>query len=388
MRRPPFQVLFVALATALVLPGDSILYAVLPTYYAEIGLTPIQVGILLSANRWVRLISNHLAERAYARSGVEFWLVASLLLGSGVMLVYGTVTWFSALLAARIGWGVSFSFMRQAGIMTVMGVSGPRNIRQHMGYLRGFTACGGIAGVLLGGLGHDLFGFTPTLLGFFLVSLAAAPLGYFSQRGLHPAPPPAKRRGRAGGLNPRLMAAGFVVGMVGPGLISSTLGLVLKTRVQEPLHLAGMALGVATLSGVVLAFRWIMDGLGAPVLGALADRLRRERLIAPLFLLGAAALLLAGLPTGLTGLLAGVAMLFFCGTFLGVLLTSWAGLEGPRTVSAYVTAQDFGSALGPLVGWTFAQFALPPHLIFFAGAGAYALALLIPRAPAASSADA
>ncbi len=59
MRRPPFQVLFVALATALVLPGDSILYAVLPTYYAEIGLTPIQVGILLSANRWVRLISKH-----------------------------------------------------------------------------------------------------------------------------------------------------------------------------------------------------------------------------------------------------------------------------------------------------------------------------------------
>ena len=183
------------------------------------------------------------------------------------------------------------------------------------------------------------------------------------------------------------MAAGFGVGIVGPGLISSTLGLVLKTRVQDPLHLAGMALGVATLSGVVLAFRWVMDGLGAPVLGALADRVRWELFVLPLFLLGAAALVLAGLPSGLTGLLAGVATLFFCGTFLGVLLTAWAGLEGPRTVAAYVTAQDFGSALGPLAGWTFVQFALPPNLIFLAGAGAYGLALVFFRAPAARGAD-
>lgn len=385
MRRPPLSILLIGLATALVLPGDSLLYAVLPTYFEQLGLTPIQVGILLSANRWVRLVSNHFAELALRGSRGEAWLLAAFLLGSGVMVVYGATTLFAALLAARLGWGIAFSFMRQAGIMTVVAASDDGNIRQNMGYLRGFMALGGIVGVLLGGLGHDLFGFTPTLLGFFLVSLAAAPMGYFSQRGL-PLETGTMARSAAvkapsGAMNPRLMFGGLVVGMVGPGIISSTLGLVLKSRMEGSIHLAGLAIGAATFSGLVLAFRWTMDGVGAPLLGALSDRLGRERLVAPLFLLGAAAMLMAGLSEGLGGVVAGVMLLFFCGTFLGVLLTAWAALVGPRAVAAYVTAQDFGSAMGPIIGWTIAQFAPKAHSIFLVGAGAYALALLVTGAP-------
>jgi MFS family permease len=254
-----------------------------------------------------------------------------------------------------------------------------------MGYLRGFMALGGIVGVLLGGLGHDLFGFTPTLLGFFLVSLAAAPMGYFSRRGLPletgSMAGSAAVKAPSGATNPRLMFGGLVVGMVGPGIISSTLGLVLKSRMEGSVLLAGMAIGAATFSGLVLAFRWTMDGLGAPVLGALADRVGRERFVAPLFLLGAAAMLMAGLSEGLGGVVAGVMLLFFCGTFLGVLLTSWAGLEGPRAVATYVTAQDFGSAMGPIIGWSIAQFAPRANSIFLVGAGAYALALLVTGMP-------
>jgi len=55
-------VVFIALATAFSLLGDQMLYSVLPTHYAEIGLMPYQVGIILSVNRWVRLITNTLAE--------------------------------------------------------------------------------------------------------------------------------------------------------------------------------------------------------------------------------------------------------------------------------------------------------------------------------------
>ena len=103
--------------------------------------------------------------------------------------------------------------------------------------------------------------------------------------------------------------------------------------------------------------------------------------MAPLFLLGTAALLMAGLSQGLAGVVAGVMLLFFCGTFLGVLLTSWAGLVGPRAVAAYVTAQDFGSAMGPIIGWSMAQFAPDPNAIFLVGAGAYAMALLVTGLP-------
>ena len=56
-------VVFIALATAFSLLGDQMLYSVLPTHYAEIGLMPYQVGLILSVNRWVRLITNTLAEK-------------------------------------------------------------------------------------------------------------------------------------------------------------------------------------------------------------------------------------------------------------------------------------------------------------------------------------
>ena len=56
------SVVFIALATAFSLLGDQMLYSVLPTYYAELGLMPYQVGLILSVNRWVRLITNSLAE--------------------------------------------------------------------------------------------------------------------------------------------------------------------------------------------------------------------------------------------------------------------------------------------------------------------------------------
>ena len=64
MSRAYAPVVLVALATAFSLLGDQMLYSVLPTYHAALGLTYIQVGVILSANRWVRFVTNNVAERA------------------------------------------------------------------------------------------------------------------------------------------------------------------------------------------------------------------------------------------------------------------------------------------------------------------------------------
>lgn len=49
-------IIFLALITAVSLFGDSMLYVVLPIHWNDVGLTSlIEVGILLSANRFVRL---------------------------------------------------------------------------------------------------------------------------------------------------------------------------------------------------------------------------------------------------------------------------------------------------------------------------------------------
>ena len=45
-------------------------FTVLPVAHETLGLSPLQVGILLSANRWVRIGTNHLARSVLERRTV------------------------------------------------------------------------------------------------------------------------------------------------------------------------------------------------------------------------------------------------------------------------------------------------------------------------------
>jgi MFS family permease len=373
MTRPHFPIISIGIATGLSVLGDAVLYSVLPSHYVHIGLTPLQVGILLSVNRWIRLASNHIAERCYRNSPVTFWLVPAFLVGSLVTAIYGTFKIFAVLFVARILWGICFSFIRQAGIMTVVSASNDAHLGKNMGFLRGINLSGWFVGMLLGGLIHDLFGFTFILIAFSLLSLFAAPLGFLSQRGLNLIKTTPSNitfvRTDLG-----IMLCGFAIGIVGFGLIVSTLGLILRERVGMSMNLLGHTIGVATLTGMVLSVRWVLDSIGSPLLGAVADRMGRERSIPVLFVLGAMAMTFSSLSFGVLWMIGGVLVVFFCGTLLGITISARAGQQGAKAVASYATAFDLGSALGPLIGWTIAQVGLPTNLIFITGAIFYALA--------------
>ena len=378
MMRPPFPILFIAGATAFSILGDAVMYAVLPSYYTHIGLTPLQVGILLSVNRWVRLGSNHLAERCYERSCVELWLISACLIGSLVTAVYGLFRVFAVLFVARILWGICFSFIRQAGIMTVVSASSDAHLGEHMGFYTGISSTGWYLGMFFAGLSHDLFGFTLTLLMFSLFSVVSAPLGFLSQKGAdHFRKVPLRITIMKANLG--TMLCGFAVGIVGLGLMMSTLGFLLKEQVGMSMNVFGNTVGVATLTGTVLGIRWILIAGGSPVLGAIADRIGRKRSIPVLFMIGAGVLGLAGLPFGPFWMICGVLILFCCETLLHTLITAWAGQQGPRFVVSYVTAYDLGAAIGPLLGWSIAQFGLPTHLIFFTGMIFYTSGIFISK---------
>ncbi len=378
MMRLPSPILFIAGATAFSILGDGVMYAVLPSYYTHIGLTPLQVGLLLSVNRWVRLGSNHLAERCYERSGLELFLMSACLVGSLVTAVYGLFRVFAVLFVARILWGICFSFIRQAGIMTVVSASSDAHLGEHMGFYKGISSTGWFLGMFFAGLSHDLFGFTPTLLTFSLFSVVSAPLGFLSQKG---ADRFRKIPLKMSILKPSLgtMLCGFAVGIVGLGLMMSTLGFLLKEHFGMSMNVFGNTIGVATLTGTVLGIRWVLIAAGSPVLGAVADRIGRKRSIPVLFMMGAGVLGLAGFPFGPFWMICGVLILFCCETLLDTLITAWAGQQGPRFVASYVTAYDLGAALGPLLGWSIAQLGLPTHLIFLTGMTFYILGSFISR---------
>ena len=114
------SVAFIGSATAFSLLGDQVLYAVLPVYYESLHLTPIQVGILLSANRWIRLLTNELAHRVSSPRRERPLFLGAFLLGVITTLAYALTTYFWLLLAARLAWGLAWSFIRHIGVRHVM----------------------------------------------------------------------------------------------------------------------------------------------------------------------------------------------------------------------------------------------------------------------------
>ena len=378
MTAPYIPIIAIAAATSLSLLGDAALYTVLPSYYTHLGLTPLQVGILLSVHRWVRLISNRLAERCYRVFAVIFCLAPAYFLASLVTVSYGYFQIFIILFFTRILWGVCFSFIRQAGIMTVTTVSSDTHLGKSMGLFRGITLTGWLFGTLLGGFGCDHFGWTFTLVNLGMISMGAVPFSIWSQKEIHHVPPSSTKAGGVP-LNFKLMLCGFTMGIVGYGLIISTVGLIVKEQIGVSANLWGYSFGVASITGMVLAVRWSLDILGSPVLGALADRIGRKRSLPIVFFGGSLALVLASLPFGIFWLIGCIMIVFLCSTLLGIFIAAWAGKEGGKAIVDYATGMDFGMALGPLIGWSIVHFSLPTYLIFIAGAVFYILGALITR---------
>ncbi len=374
---PNRAVILVAIATAFSLLGDQTLYAVLPTYFTQLGLVPYQVGLILSLNRWIRLLTNQLAERLCRVYNPASLLGAALALGAAITLLYGQLITFPVLLFCRLSWGLCWSFIRQVGILTVIDTTPDARMGRMMGYYNGISRLGSLAGNFVGALLHDLVGYSRTMTLFGIISLAAAPIGALSRSKLPRGATAYPERDLSSRRDPTLWLFGFVVGCVGSGLLTSTLGWVLKEKVGSGVLIVGVLVGVATLNGALLAFRWLADGLSAPFLGALSDRIGRKVAAVIFFGVGALALSQAGLLSGTSILIVSVLLFFVCGVGATVVMFSEAGMRGPKAVAAFVTAYDLGAAVGPPIGWMTQQIYLPTEIILLIGAALYGLGALV-----------
>jgi len=166
----------------------------------------------------------------------------------------------------------------------------------------------------------------------------------------------------------------FAHGMVGPGLVMATLGAVLDER----LGTSGWW-SAASLTGAVLAMRFVLESVAAPRLGALSDRWGIRRAATGFFGLGASALVLATVSPVLPVLIAAVVLFFVSGTALGAGLIGDAGKRGSRVLANYVTANDLGAASGPLLGWAALGLFDERRVGLAIGAGLYAVSALAAR---------
>ncbi len=361
------SVVFVGVATAFSLLGDQALYAVLPVYYQGLGLQALEVGILLSANRWIRLLTNDLAYRMGTASvpgvGPKALFVGAFALGAATTLIYGLTASFTLLLTARLAWGLAWSFIRHLGVQAVMADAAVDRAGHTMGLYNGISRAGSVVGLLGGAVLVDVFGFATGMICLALLSLFGLPLAAMGHRGNRALADPG-----SGPLPTSLKLGGFAVGIVGPGFVMSTLGAGLAGYVGTD-----QLLSAATLTGALLAARYAMDAFAAAWLGGLTDRFGIRDSATVYFLVGGLALVLAAIGPQLSVFMGLLLVFFVCGTGLQAGLAGLASRLGSGIFARYVTVADLGSAVGPILGWLVVGWMNDPLISLGIGGATYLL---------------
>jgi MFS family permease len=269
-----------------------------------------------------------------------------------------------------------------------------------MGLFQAISRLGSAVAMLAGGILADVIGFQATFICFGVISCCAALPAYLEMtrhRSKHPvvivphiSPPPVEledagtlRIGIKHGVRWRMTIASFgtfstflVIG----GLASATLGYTLKMRFGATPEIGVWTVGIASLTGLLLSSRGFLDLGFAPVAGYLADRWGRHRVIIGAMPLGIVMVAALALSPPLLIVVVVIILLFSAGTTLNVAFNAVAGdIAPPGKRSAYlslfVTCQDLGAALGPLLGyWIGPAFGLV--WLYLSGALVLTIALL------------
>jgi len=356
---------------------DQALYVILPVpeWQAKLGLGMTDVGILLSVNRFVRLLTNHWAERLVRKVNATVLFVCVLVLGAGVAAMYGAWPIMWVMLIGRVLWGLCWSVIRQVGIMTAVDTAGGDKVASVVGFYNGLSRSGSIVGMLAAGWLCDSVGFRYC---FWLIgcgSLLGVIPGAIARRGVegHPSEFRKVRESRPTDNFRSLLICGFAAGCVGTGMIVPTLGYVLARG------FAGKIAIIATINGLVLALRYGILSLGSPLLGGVVDRIGDRRAAFAFSCVGTGILVAVtavSLPANvvMTIILLVLVMAFFvCGTGLLVALTSEAGRYGSKTFSWYITASDMGAACGPLLAWAMLDKLREPVAVYAVGSALFML---------------
>ncbi|HEY65239.1 MAG TPA: MFS transporter [Caldilineae bacterium] len=383
------------LAMALSLMGDATLYTVLPTHTAEAGIALGAVGVVLSVNRFIRLASNGFAGWLYDRLPDRRRLfLGALWLGVFSTVIYALSPGLPLLLLGRLMWGIAWSGIWVGGNAIVLQMAPPSQRGAWVGIYQLWFFLGAALGYLLGGTLTDAVGYRTALglgAGVSAMGALAAALS-LSTRHTHNRQADASLRPREMGgerplwrgltsISPAMWAAAAAHGvnrLVVAGVLSATLGLLVQARVGSSWQGGGWSIGVATVTGGLLAGRTAVSLVGAPLAGVLSDRSgRRWGLLAWSLAAGAMGIGLLALPGWpaliigpLIGAAAGGSIQALATTLIGDLS---AGERHGRGLGVLYTLGDLGSAVGPLAAYALLPVAGLPAIYL----GCAALMLII-----------
>ena len=323
---------------SLALVGDALIYAVLPVHAETFGISLVWVGVLLSANRFVRVFAYGRIARFGQRYGLRRLCIVALLAAIVSTALYGLATGAAALLFARILWGLAFAAL----LLVTLGyaVHDRARVGSRLGWSRAIQHVGPILALVAGAWLTGFLGPRTVFVWLALLTATAIPLALSLpvDRTGEEAPISTRSLGRPTLIDLLFALQGF--GVDGVFAVSITLLLA-----QE------LPLDLAVVSGASLfAVRHACDAVGAPLFGAIGDRHGAGRIL--VVSMACTAVGFFGIASGLT--IAGALLMLFSRSALAVL--------GPAVVVRRMSAtqsaigdlarmhawRDLGAAVGPL----------------------------------------
>ncbi len=345
-----------ALTLAFAQPGDTLLYLLLPLHHDVFGVSLAVAGLLLAANRLVRIAGYGWIAGLYGEHGarVSCLLAALAALLATVGYAIGSGVW--VLLVARLLWGLAFAAMNVA--TQALATAEPTGAARRSGTMRAIIAAGPVSGLIAGAVVAQFAGPRAAFLLLASAALLAFPFAARLPRGGEGRPERLPRP--RFGMPSRLDTWSFVQGMTLDGLF------VLGLSVLGAAALPGYA---ALAAGSALALRYLAEILLAPLGGGLAERYGPRRVLTVLSVTTALGL-------GVIGggaLWVGAVLVVVLRGLIQPIAAPLVALENPGrdrvpALARLATWRDLGAGAGPLLAG--ALLPVVAHQILYAAAAA------------------
>lgn len=282
MNRERSVVLAVIVSTFFVGFGGGVVFPILPNLGAILGISPFLVGLILSANRFTRIVANGPAGAVIDRIGTRKPFVAGLVVEGFATLGYVVAihsslpeAWF---IGARVLWGLGSALVFATAYTIAADVSSSQTRGTSMGVVRGGITLGFPAGLIMGGFVSEAYGVTAAFVVAAGFALIAGALAYY----LIPETHVSEARTAVKPWHIDTSSPAVTVGLVNFGLFFAYLGALFATLVlfvkensisvwgYGPQGMSGllMAITVIVASGFMLAGGKVSDSRGTrmPVL--------------------------------------------------------------------------------------------------------------------------
>jgi MFS family permease len=361
MKSKIIQLKLIALATAVCLLGDSMLYVVLPVFYEQFGLTSLwQVGVLLAVNRFVRLPLGPAVGWFYARFSIRSGMITAIVIACLTTAAYGILQGFWLLLLIRGLWGIAWALLRLGALLYIPEMSGDVHRGYYFGVYKGITKLGTLSGIMAGGLLVGWIGLLPTTVIFSVFTLLSLPIA-----ALYLQPHRLSTNATASNISIKFMLAdrrvlwvlftGFWLCLLYQGILKSSVSYMIVLR-QTDYILGGLLVTASAVGGMIHSFAQLWEPILSPIVGRWSDRTGRRGLTLLFMTLACLSLCLIPFHLSFPIWIAVLIIIFLCEIPLFTLLDASASDTAAITnrlsfMTGYTIISDLGAAIGPIIGF-------------------------------------